>query len=222
MDNNRYNTENADERIETFLRGKMNKEEELLFKNELKSNKELRDKAKIMALLIKGLREKGMKKDREITRTKSPGRLRSYLLYASSIAAIFAVIFYLHINHKRDKMLADIVSPYYIYYNINDLPPRGETDTLAAKHLYELFNLISKTDNTSEIIKELEPIYNTLEGNYTYYIYANDIAWNLALAYIKDNQIDKAIVILEKLKKDNPDTPIAGKADNILRRLQEL
>ena len=50
---------------------------------------------------------------------------------------------------------------------------------------------------------------------------ANDIAWNLSLAYIKDNQIDKALVILDKLKNDNPDTPISAKAGELMKRLKE-
>ena len=42
---------------------------------------------------------------------------------------------------------------------------------------------------------------------------------NLALAYIKDDQIDKAIPVLEKLEQDNPDTPIGSKAKKILKKL---
>ncbi len=35
----------------------------------------------------------------------------------------------------------------------------------------------------------MEPIYKSLGDNFTYNAYANDIAWNLALAYVKDDQI---------------------------------
>ena len=44
---------------------------------------------------------------------------------------------------------------------------------------------------------------------------------NLALAYIKDDQIDKAIPVLEKLEKDNPDTPIAAKALQIIKEIKK-
>ena len=67
----------------------------------------------------------------------------------------------------------------------------------------------------SKIIKELEPIYASLDTDATYSFYANEIAINLAIAYIKDDQIEKAIPVLEKLEKDNPDTPIAAKAKQI-------
>ena len=72
----------------------------------------------------------------------------------------------------------------------------------------------------TKYIAELEPIYASLEKDFTYNAYANDIAWNLALAYIKDDQIDRAIPVLEKLEADNPETPIAAKAKALRERLQ--
>ena len=72
----------------------------------------------------------------------------------------------------------------------------------------------------SKIIEELEPIYANLDSDFTYSAYANDIAWNLAFAYIKDDQTDKAINILEKLEAENPGTPIAVKASELKKKLQ--
>jgi outer membrane protein assembly factor BamD (BamD/ComL family) len=74
----------------------------------------------------------------------------------------------------------------------------------------------------STIIETLEPIYANLDYDFTYSSYANDIALNLALAYIKDDQTDKAIPILEKLEKDNPDTPIVAKVKEILKAMGDL
>ena len=71
-------------------------------------------------------------------------------------------------------------------------------------------------------IAELEPIYASLDTDYDYHLYANDIAWNLALAYIKGHQKDNAIPILEKIKQDNPDTPLYNKADELIRQLSDL
>ena len=72
----------------------------------------------------------------------------------------------------------------------------------------------------SKIIEELEPIYANLDSDFTYSAYANDIAWNLALAYIKNDQIDKAVALLNKIEKDNPDTPIAVKVNELKKKLQ--
>ena len=98
---------------------------------------------------------------------------------------------------------------------------RGDIDSTKVANLYTLFNNIQKQRHVSSIIAELEPIYTSLGHDFTYSAYANDIALNLALAYIKDDQTDKAIPILEKLEKDNPDTPIATKAGELLLILRE-
>ena len=47
-----------DERIEAFLRGEMSAEEEAAFKQEIRKNPELRNRAMAMTSLIKGIREK--------------------------------------------------------------------------------------------------------------------------------------------------------------------
>ena len=73
----------------------------------------------------------------------------------------------------------------------------------------------------NKIIKELEPIYASLDTDATYSFYANEIAINLAIAYIKDDQTDKAITVLEKLIEDNPDTPIALKAQKLLKDIKK-
>ncbi|MCI6862407.1 MAG: tetratricopeptide repeat protein, partial [Prevotella sp.] len=85
-----------------------------------------------------------------------------------------------------------------------------------------LFSQIQDNRSVSGIIKELEPIYQSLDNDFTYHPWANDIAWNLAVAYVKDDQIDKAISILKKLKEDNPDTPIYTKANDLIKKLSDL
>ena len=141
------------------------------------------------------------------------------MLWACSIAAIFVIIFGVY-KEKRYRDLSAIVSPYYSEYSMSDYS-RGDVDSITVAHLYTLFNNIKEQRNVSDIIEELEPIYLTLDSDFTYSAYANDIAWNLALAYIKDDQIDKAIPVLEKLEADNPDMPIAVKAIALIKKLQE-
>ena len=118
-------------------------------------------------------------------------------------------------------MLDAVVSPYYIEYDMSDIS-RGEVDSVSIAHLYMLFSQIQESRNVSNIVKELEPIYHSLDDDFTYYPWANDIAWNLALAYVKDDQIDKAITVLEKLKQDNPDTLLYNKANELIKKLREL
>lgn len=208
-----------DERIESFIRGTMTEEEEANFKQEIKANPELRSHVMATVSLIKGIREKDAAEEKTIIQNNTKDRARTLLWWACSIAAVFA-IFFGYQKDKRYNELSDMVSPYYTEYSMSEYT-RGDVDSLTVAHLYTLFNNIKEQRNVSNIIAELEPIYANIDSDFTYSAYANDIAINLALAYIKDDQKDKAMPILEKLAEDNPDTPIAAKANELLKKLQD-
>ena len=208
-----------DERIESFLRGTMTEEEEANFKQEIKADPELRSHVMATVSLIKGIREKDAAEEKTIIQNNTKDRTRTLLWWACSIAAVFA-IFFGYQKDKRFNELSDLVSPYYSEYSMSDYT-RGDVDSITVAHLYTLFNNIKEQRNVSSIIAELEPIYAKIDSDFTYSAYANDIAMNLAIAYIKDDQKDKAIPILEKLAEDNPDTPIVIKTNELLKKLKK-
>ena len=171
--------------------------------------------------LIKGLQAQNTAKEVAIIKENTAkSRVRPILGWVCSVAAVFAISFGVYKDH-RCRTLDATVSPYYTEYDMNDIS-RGDVDSATVTHLYNLFSQIPQNRSMSDIIKELEPIYHSIDDDFTYNAYANDIAWSLALAYIKDDQIDKAIPILEKLKADNPDTPIFLKAQKLLMRILDL
>lgn len=223
MNNNNQDilTDSLDERIESFLRGKMSKNEEIAFKQEIRKNPELRERALEMTSLIKGLQEKNSAREKTIIKEHTAkSRVNPILWWACSVAAVFAIFFSIY-KDKRYNTLNETISPYYTDYDISNIS-RGDLDSVKIVHIYDLFIQIQEKRSMTDIIKELDPIYNSLDEDFTYNAYANDIAWNLALAYVKDDQIDKAITILQKLKDDNPDTPIYNKADELIKKLQSL
>lgn len=210
-----------DERIEAFLRGEMTAEEEAAFKQEIRQNPELRSSAMAMTSLIKGLQDQNSSKEANIIKeSTTKSKVRPLLWWACSVAAVFAIFFGIYKDH-RYRMLDATVSPYYTEYEMSDIS-RGDVDSVTLVHLFGLFTQIQEKRSVSNIIKELETIYNSLDDDFTYNAYANDIAWNLALAYVKDDQIDKAVSILERLKNDNPESPIYNKADELIKKLQDL
>lgn len=226
--------QSIDDRIDAFIRGMMTEEEEAAFKQEIQSDPELRAQVLATVSLIKGIRTQGAMKEKDLLqkdeykkqaspirleRSESTNRARTLVWWATSIAAVFA-IFFGYSKDKRYNELSALVSPYYTEYSMDEYA-RGDIDSTTAANLFTLFNNIRDQRNMSSIIETLEPIYATLDSDFTYSAYANDIAMNLALAYIKDDQTDKAISILEKLEKNNPDTPIAAKAQDILRKLRQ-
>ena len=212
--------EAIDERIDSFIRGTMTEEEEAAFKEEIKADPELRAQVLATISLIKGIRTQEAEKEKVLIQKNTKNRARSIMLWACSIAALFVIFFGVY-KEKRYRDLSAIVSPYYSEYNMSEYSRGEDIDSVTVAHLYTLFNNIKEQRNVSDIIKELDPIYASLDSDITYSAYANDIALNLALAYIKDDQVNKAIPILEKLKEDNPDTPIAAKANELLKKLQE-
>lgn len=218
--NNDILQESIDERIDAFIRGAMTEEEETAFKQEIQSNPQLRSQVVATLSLIKGIRSQEAKKEKKLisNSTTTKNRTRSIMLWACSIAAMFVIFFGVK-NELRYRELSAIVSPYYSEYSMSDIS-RGDVDSVTVVRLYTLFNNIKEQRNVSDIIEELEPIYNSLDSDFTYNAYANDIAWNLALAYIKDDQIERAISILEKLVADNPNMPISSKAQKLLRTIK--
>ena len=222
MDKNNDIVQQAiDDRIDAFIRGMMTEEEEAAFKQEIQADPDLRAHVLATVSLIKGIRTQNAEKERTLIQPQQNNKVRTLLWWATSIAAVFA-IFFGYSKDKRYNELSALVSPYYTEYNMDDYArgDRGDIDSTKVANLYTLFNNIQKQRNVSNYISELEPIYTSLEHDFTYSAYANDIALNLALAYIKNDQADKAIPILEKLEKDNPDTPIAVKAQEILKKLR--
>ena len=210
-----------DERIESFLRGTMTAEEEATFKQEIRQNPGLRNRAMAMTSLIRGLQAKNRAIEKTIIQESSTrSRVRPILWWACSVAAVFAILFGAYKDH-RYRMLDDAISPYYMKYSMDDIS-RGDVDAAVVDCLYGMFAKIQESRNVSDIIKELEPIYNSLDKDFTYHPWANDIAWNLALAYVKDDQIDKAVLILKKLGEENPDTPIYKKSQELLKKIQSL
>ena len=220
MDKNKILQETIDDRIDAFIRGMMTEEEEVAFKQEIQSDPELRAQVLATVSLIKGIRTQNAEKEKTIIQNNTKNRVRTLLWWATSIAAVFA-IFFGYSKDKRYNELSSIVSPYYTEYSLTEYS-RGDIDSVKVAHLYTLFNNIRDQRNMSTIIETLEPIYANLDSDFTYSSYANDIALNLALAYIKDDQTDKAIPILEKLEKDNPDTPIVAKVKEILKAMGDL
>ena len=217
--NNDIQMEAIDERIDKYIRGIMTEEEETAFKDEIKADPVLRSHVLATLSLIKGIREQDAAQEKELIHNNTQNRARALLWWACSIAAVFA-IFFGYQKDKRFNELSNIVSPYYAEYSMSDYA-RGDLDSVSVARLYKLFNSIKTQRNVSDIIKELEPIYALLDSDFTYNSLANDIALNLALAYIKDDQTDKAIPVLEKLVEDNPDTPIALKAHQILKEIKK-
>ena len=184
----------------------MTPEENKAFLNDLQTDKVLREEAQIMALLIKEMKEEQARHDEAITQeilasgrsaTTKTIRLVKWL---GSIAAMFILLFganQWYSSYKIDK----VYDAYYTPYDVS--LARGGNDETVKKELAELYNKVGTEKDVTPIITRLQSIYDGIQANsddYSdYAYYENDIAWYLALAYIKDHNLEKAKEMLKPL-----------------------
>lgn len=200
------------ERIERYLREQMTPEENTAFLNDLQRDKELREEAQMMALLIKDMKEDQAKQDAEIAEAvlssskTSKAKTISIVRWTLSIAAMFILIFGATLLWNRHSDEDALFNSYYTSYDMS--LARGGDDEAVKTELAELYNKVGTKKDITPVITRLQTIYDNIQSNNEDYAdygyYENDIAWYLALAYIKDYNIAKAKELLKPLA-DNGD-----------------
>ena len=198
------------ERIDKFLRGCMTPEEDDAFMNDFNSDKVLREETQITALMIQELQERQTKEDsdiiEEVLATKKKAKTIRLVKWIGSIAAMFILLFganQWYTSYKTDK----VFDTYYTPYDAS-LASKGGDDETIKQELAELYNKVGTEKNVTSVISRLQTIYDGIQSvsddyaDYTYY--ENDIAWYLALAYIKDHNLEKAQKLLKPFA-DNGD-----------------
>ena len=188
----------------------MTPEENEAFLNDLRNDKDLREEARMMALLIKDMKEEQAKQDAEITEKvyafKKKNKPISIVRWTFSIAAMFILIFGATQLWNKQSETDSLFNTYYSPYDFSSA--RGGDDEAIKTELAELYNKVGTEKDISPIISRLQTIYDNIQsGNddyADYNYYENNIAWYLALAYLKDHNLEKAITLLKPLA-DNGD-----------------
>lgn len=212
------------ERIDKFLRKQMTPEENNNFLNDLKNDAQLRKEAQMTALMIQELQERQAKEDSEIIedilKSKKKAKTIRMVRWTLSIAAMFILLFGATTLWNRPSNTEVLFNEYYTPFVYQ--PDRSGGDETIKKELAELYNKVGTEKNITPIIARLQTIYDGIQSNsddyadYSYY--ENDIAWYLALAYIKDNNLDKAKELLIPLA--DHDNTIAKKLIKVIANLE--
>ena len=214
-------TDNS-ERIDKFLHEQMTPEENEAFLKDLRTDKELRDEAQAMALLIKAMREEQVKQDAEIIdevlASKRKARIIRMVKWGASIAAMLVIVFG-GVHIYKINQINHLFKEYYSAYDVS--LARGGDDEAIKEELAILYNKVGTEKDVTPIIARLQTIYDNIQSNNEYYLdygyYENDIAWYLALAYIKDHKLDKAKELLKPLAEDG-----VTEAEELLKKLTNL
>lgn len=209
--------ENKDnsERIERFLREQMSPEENDAFLNDLKNDKDLREEAQMMALMIKEMKEEQARQSEKLTENvlkdvrPAAAKIISIVRWSLSIAAMLLLVFgavtLWNKQYDTDVLYAqadNIFEQHYSPYTLEG-DSRGN-DSDVERKLSELFNQVGTEKDISPVIEKLQKIYDSVDSEYEYSLYADAITRYLALAYLKDHNIDKAKELLKPLA-DNGD-----------------
>jgi len=215
--------ENKDnsERIERFLREQMSPEENDAFLNDLKNDKDLREEAQMMALMIKEMKEEQIKQSGKLTedvlaeeKQAKTARIISMVRWPLSIAAMFILIFGATLLWNRQSDTDALFTEYYSSYTLQGESRGGDSEV--EKELAVLFNQVGTEKDISTVIDKLQKIYDSVDSEYEYSLYADDIAWYLALAYLKVDKPEKSKELLKPLA-DNGN----GEARELYEALKE-
>lgn len=237
------NYEEFDAQVDRFLRHQMTVEEEQSFKSELDADPEKKSRARVMALMIQSMKKEGLKQDLQIVsdiKGMSEAQFRKavgikpkvipfwprFIKYAAA-ACVAGIICWSGVHYYGVHQTSVLGASQYMAY-VSDISDteyvRGTTDAETISHLNSLFTNVKEDKDISETIKELEPIYNeALTEDSPYFDFQDDIAWNLAIAYLLDGDRKKPIPILEAMIERNQDYPeVSEPAQNLINKIKAL
>jgi hypothetical protein len=206
-------TENYD-RIEKFLRDKMSPHEKEVFLNDLRNNKELRKEAQMMALMIKEMREEQAKQDAEIIEevlaSKKKAKIITIVRRTLSIAAMIILVFGVTTLWNRQSDTDALFEQYYVSPEVSS--PRSADGDAVKQELNNLFIRMGTEKDITPIINRLQTIHDNIVADneeYDEYKYSRKtIDWFLALAYIKNESIEKAKELLKPLAENGDEDAI--------------
>ena len=214
------------ERIDKFLRGLMTPEENDAFMSDFNSDKVLREETQITALMIKELEESQAQKDAEIIEEvlaskKKKAKIITIVRRTLSIAAMIILIFGVTTLWNRQSDTDALFKQYYVSPEASS--PRGGDEDTVKQELTNLFIQVGTEKDITPVINRLQTIHDNIVADneeYDEYKYSqNTIDWYLALAYIKNENLDKAKELLKSLA-DNGDKD-AIKLFNAIASLDE-
>ena len=226
-----------EERINRFLRGEMSSEEETTFMDELKSNDVLRNKAVVAARMAKAMKTVGEEEDslvkealltsdehdiEMIVNNVTRKRSKVLTLRILSVAASILILVISGWHYYDYRVITGLGNEYEMEFESSSFV-RGAGTGSVEKELNSLFTKVKSGDESDNTIKRLSLLWelSTMDTYNDYSDYAPQIGWNLAIAYLKDNDKDNAMAVLTKLEGIAEDgTAIKNKCIELMNKLK--
>ena len=225
-----------DDLTNRFLKKQLTSEEEAQYLNKLKEIPALRKRAQVIALAVEQMGEVSKEASRDligrIGKQSEAAFRRVAQLPAKQVrlwprvaryAAAASVIFFVGFGGYKYYQYDQTISLGAEYYQPMDAIYRSPEDN-TLKELAKVFKNVETGDNLTETITQLTKFYSLAKSDeYSdYSLYTVDIAWNLAIAHLKDNDRKAAIKILEEIIQDNQGKAIADKAAELIKKIEKI
>ena len=225
-----------DDLTNRFLKKQLTSEEEAQYLNKLKEIPALRKRAQVIALAVEQMGEVSKEASRDligrIGKQSEAAFRRVAQLPAKQVrlwprvaryAAAASVIFFVGFGGYKYYQYDQTISLGAEYYQPMDAIYRSPEDN-TIKEFAKVFKNVETGDNLTETITQLTKFYSLAKSDeYSdYSLYTVDIAWNLAIAHLKDNDRKAAIKILEEIIQDNQGKAIADKAAELIKKIEKI
>ena len=225
-----------DDLTNRFLKKQLTSEEEAQYLNKLKEIPALRKRAQVIALAVEQMGEVSKEASRDligrIGKQSEAAFRRVAQLPAKQVrlwprvaryAAAASVIFFVGFGGYKYYQYDQTISLGAEYYKPMDAIYRSPEDN-TLKELAKVFKNVETGDNLTETIAQLRKFYSLAKSDeYSdYSLYTVDIAWNLAVAHLKNNDRKEAIKVLEEIIQDNQGKAIADKAAELIKKIEKI
>lgn len=216
-----------DDRIERFIRDNMTPDEEAEFKDDLNYDSSLKERALTTSLMAKSMKERRMEEEKAFTEQLNSAvkaslhqvriiSLKEFMEIAASLLIYLGFGGYLcfteYSYQQRNSIVAENISLG------EAITARGEGDEAMLSKLDSIATTIKKGRDMTKVIAELKGLYNKRLTDVDCAQNSATIGWYLALAYIKDDQKDKAKDVLIILKKEQPQ--MATRINKLLKSME--
>jgi hypothetical protein len=212
-----------EERIERYLHGEMTPDEEAIFEKDLANDDILRRQAEAMARIVKGMETVGDEQDRlMVEKMKAANGKKLAPVWWMSIAASLVIIFTVGYHfYDRSQTIALGQQYAYVFSTETESLIRGEEDEDVANKLNVLFDNAANGKDLKNTISQLEELWALAQSDTynDYTTYEPYIGWNLAIAYLRNNDKKEAKCVLETLKTTCESDAVKDEVNNILEKL---
>ena len=243
--NNNTTAIQFEDKLNCFLKGEMTSAEEQEFKASLESHPEQKQKAIAIARLAKAMQQVGeehdlaviadikvaSKQDIEDAVNSVIGKVerkpkilpfRRFIVSFSAAASILLCVFGGYKYYKYDQ-ITTLGREYLAYFPASEFS-RGEGDNVS-EQLQILYGNVTDKKDMDATIEELFRMWEASRADeYNDYTeYMPELGWMLANAYLRDNNKDQALKVLDQLVKEcPPDTAIGEKARELKQKVEKL